>query len=74
MPLGPYQAIARACLAGRVTPRFRHRLNRFRRFNGGSLALAFLDLTGQIDIRTLTATLTTTAFDRSGLQWFEIGS
>ena len=29
MPLGPYQGIARACLAGRVTPRFRHRLTAF---------------------------------------------
>src|SRR6516165_4320980 len=35
--------IPRANPGGRVTPRFWHRLNRFRHFCGGSLALAFLD-------------------------------
>ena len=48
MPLGPSQAIPRAGPAGRVTPRFRHRLIRFRRFCSGSLALASLDLAGRI--------------------------
>jgi hypothetical protein len=74
MPLGPYQGIARAYPAGRVTPRFWHRLIRFRRFCGGSLALAFLDLAGRTSVRTLAATLTTTAFDRSSLQWLELSS
>src|SRR5499433_2613925 len=36
--------IPRADPGGRVTPRFWHRLNRFRHFCGGSLALASLDL------------------------------
>ena len=44
MPLGPYQDIPRADPGGRVTPRFRHRLIRFRHFCSGSLALASLDL------------------------------
>src|SRR5215471_18307458 len=35
--------IPRANPGGRVTPRFWHRLNRFRHFCGGSLALASLD-------------------------------
>src|SRR5262249_201014 len=35
--------IPRAHPGGRVTPRFWHRLNRFRHFCGGSLALASLD-------------------------------
>src|SRR5215831_16658445 len=35
--------IPRADPGGRVTPRFWHRLNRFRHFCGGSLALASLD-------------------------------
>jgi len=74
MPLGPSQGIARADPAGRVTPRFWHRLIRFRRFCSGSLALAFLDLAGRTSVRTLTATLTTTALDRSSLQWLELSS
>src|SRR6266446_6893628 len=36
--------IPRAHPGGRVIPRFWHRLNRFRRFCGGSLALASLNL------------------------------
>src|SRR6516165_3718893 len=36
--------IPRADPGGRVTPRFRHRLIRFRHFCSGSLALASLDL------------------------------
>ena len=43
MPLGQSQGIPRAHPGGRVTPRFWHRLNRFRHFCGGSLALASLD-------------------------------
>jgi hypothetical protein len=42
-PLGQYKGIPRADPGGRVTPRFRHRLIRFRRFHSGSLALASLD-------------------------------
>jgi hypothetical protein len=74
MPLGPYQGIARARPAGRVTPRFRHRLIRFRRFCSGSLALASLDLACRDHCPDISATLTTTAFDRSSLRWLEIGS
>src|SRR5262245_58256801 len=40
--------IPRADPGGRVTPRFWHRLNRFRHFCGGSLALASLDRACQI--------------------------
>jgi hypothetical protein len=43
MPLGQYHGIPRADPGGRVTPRFWHRLIRFRHFCSGSLALAFLD-------------------------------
>ena len=43
MPLGQSQASPRAHPGGRVIPRFWHRLNRFRHFCGGSLALASLD-------------------------------
>src|SRR6516164_4079095 len=43
MPLGQSQDILQADPGGRVTPRFWHRLNRFRHFCGGSLALASLD-------------------------------
>ena len=61
MPLGPYQGIARARPAGRVTPRFRHRLIRFRRFCSGSLALASLDPACRDHCPDVSATLTTTA-------------
>jgi len=37
----------------------------------GSLALASLNLTRRDILPTLTATLTTIAFDDSSLQWFE---
>src|SRR6516165_5974059 len=43
MPLGQSQDILQADPGGRVTPRFWHRLNRFRHFNSGSLALASLN-------------------------------
>src|SRR5215217_1799018 len=63
--------ISRADPGGRVTPRFRHRLIRFRHFIDGSLALASLNLTRRDILPTLTATLTTIAFDDSSLQRFE---
>ena len=44
-PLGQDSGFPRAGPGGRVTPRFRHRLIRFRHFNSGSLALASLNLT-----------------------------
>src|SRR3954468_17386712 len=44
MPLGQASGFSRAEPGGRVTPRFRHRLIRFRHFIDGSLALASLNL------------------------------
>ena len=44
MPLGQASGFSQADPGGRVTPRFRHRLIRFRHFIGGSLALASLNL------------------------------
>src|SRR3954464_11768365 len=44
MPLGQASGFSRADPGGRVTPRFRHRLIRFRHFIDGSLALASLNL------------------------------
>src|SRR5262245_60255418 len=73
MPLGPYQGIARADPAGRVTPRFWHRLIRFRRFCSGSLALASLDRACRDHRPGVSATLTTTAFDHSRSRWLGIG-
>jgi hypothetical protein len=46
-------------------------LIRFRQFIDGSLALASLNLTRRDILPTLTATLTTIAFDDSSLQRFE---
>src|SRR2546423_5258538 len=43
MPLGQSQDIPQAGPGGRVTPRFWHRLIRFRHFIDGSLALASLN-------------------------------
>ena len=40
---------------------------RFRRFRSGSLALASLDHTGRTSVRTLAATLTTTAYMSAGV-------
>ena len=74
MPLGPYQGIARARPAGRVTPRFRLRLVRFRRFCSGSLALASLDLACRDHCPDVSATFTTVAFDNSSLRWLEINT
>jgi hypothetical protein len=53
---------------------FGSRLIRFRQFIGGSLALASLNLTRRDILPTLTATLTTIAFDDSSLQRFEAGT
>src|ERR1700740_247325 len=44
MPLGQASGFSRAGPGGRGTPRFRHRLIRFRHFINGSLALASLHL------------------------------
>src|SRR6201986_3349097 len=44
MPLGQASGFSRAGPGGRGTPRFRHRLIRFRHFINGSLALASLNL------------------------------
>src|SRR5882724_1772887 len=44
MPLGQASGFSQADPGGRVTPRFRHRLIRFRHFIDGSLALASLNL------------------------------
>ena len=66
--------ISRTDPGGRVIPRFWHRLIRFRHFIGGLLALASLDLAAWTCRPDLTATLTTTAFDRSSLQWLGISS
>jgi hypothetical protein len=44
MPLGQASGFSRADPGGRVTPRFRHRLIRFRHFIDGSLSLASLNL------------------------------
>ena len=61
MPLGRYQDILRADPGGWVSPRFRHRLSRFRRFRSGSLALASLDHACPDHRPGVSATLTTTA-------------
>jgi hypothetical protein len=71
MPLGQASGFSRTDPGGRVTPRFWHRLNRFRQFIDGSLALASLNLTRRNILPTLTATLTTIALDDSSLQRFE---
>jgi len=74
MPLGPYQGIPRADPGGRVTPRFWHRLYRFRHFIDGSLALASLDRACRDHRPGVSATLTTTALDRSSLRWLGIST
>jgi hypothetical protein len=71
MPFGQASGFPRTDPGGRVNPRFWHRLIRFRHFIDGSLALASLNLTRRDIIPTLTATLTTIAFDDSSLQRFE---
>jgi hypothetical protein len=72
MPLGQYQDILQADPGGRVTPRFWHRLIRFRRFRSSLLALASLDLACRVLCPDVSATLTTAAFDRSSSRWLGI--
>jgi hypothetical protein len=72
MPLGRYEDILRADPGGSASPRFRHRLSEFRRFCSGSLALASLDHACPDHRPGFSATLTTTAFDRSGSRWLGI--
>src|SRR5207247_10992689 len=52
MPLGQASGFSRADPGGRVTPRFRHRLIRFRHFIDGSLALASLNLACRAHVPT----------------------
>src|SRR6266849_11205540 len=66
--------ISRANPRGRVTPRFRHRLIRFRHFIDGLLALASLDRACRDHRPGVSATLTTTTFNRSSLRWLEIST
>jgi len=72
MPLGRYQDILRADPGGSASPRFWHRLSEFRRFCSGSLALTSLDLACWDQSSRFSATLTTTAFDRSSSRWLGI--
>src|SRR5262249_3023036 len=53
MPPGQASGVSRADPGGRGTPRFRHRLIRFRHFIGGSLALAPLNLACRDQVPTL---------------------
>ncbi len=62
MPLGRSSGNPRTRPGRRVSPRFRHRLIRFRRFISGSLALASLGLTCRDHRPDFSATLTTMAF------------
>jgi hypothetical protein len=55
----------------RVTPRFRHRLIRFRHFIGGLLALASLNRACRNLCPGFSATFTTTALDDSSLRGLE---
>src|SRR5216683_1296566 len=72
MSLGQYQDIHRTDPEGRVNPRFRHHLIRFRHFIDGSLALASLNRTCRDRCPDFSAALTTMAFDQSGLRWLGI--
>ena len=72
MPLGRYQDILRADPGGRVIPRFWHHLIRLRHFIDGLLALASLNRACRDHRPGVSATLTTTAFDRSSLRWLGI--
>src|SRR2546427_6688970 len=67
MPLGQASGFPQADPGGRVTPRFWHRLIRFRHFIDGSLALASLNLACRNLVpafpqRSLTSLLTTAAY------------
>src|ERR1700738_3058683 len=72
MSLGQYQDIHRTDPEGRVNPRFCHHLIRFRHFIDGSLALASLNRTCRDHRPSVSAALTTVAFDQSGLRWLGI--
>src|ERR1700692_2539042 len=72
MPLGQFQDIHRTDPEGRVNPRFRHRLIRFRHFIDGSLALASLKRACRDHSPDVSAALTTVAFDQSGPRWLGI--
>src|SRR6202051_2312516 len=72
MPLGQFQDIHRTDPEGRVNPRFRHHLIRFRHFIDGSLALASLNRTCRNHRPDVSAALTTVAFDQSGPRWLGI--
>jgi hypothetical protein len=66
MPLGQASGFSRTDPGGRGTPRFRHRLIRFRHFIGGLLALASLNLACRDQVptfpqRSLPSLLTTAA-------------
>jgi hypothetical protein len=74
MPLGQSQDISQADPGGRVTPRFWHRLIRFRHFIDGLLALASLNHACRDHRPDVSATLTTMAFDHSSLRWLEINT
>jgi hypothetical protein len=73
MPLGQSQDIPQADPGGRVTPRFCHRLIRFRHFIDGSLALASLNRLPK-SCSDFSATFTTIAFDDSSSRWLEINT
>ena len=72
MPLGQASGFSRADPGGRGTPRFRHRLIRFRHFIDGSLALASLNRACRDHRPGVSATLTTVTFDHSSLRWLGI--
>src|ERR1700692_769270 len=74
MPLGQFQDIHRTDPEGRVNPRFRHHLIRFRHFIDGSLALASLNRACRDHRPDVSAALTTVAFDQSGPRWLGISN
>src|SRR5208282_1363507 len=74
MPPGQSQDIPQADPGGMTTPRFWHRLSRFRHVISGLLAFASLDHACRDHRPGVSATLTTTAFSRSSLRWLEIST
>ena len=72
MPLGQSQDIPQTDPGGMATPRFWHRLIRFRHVISGSLALASLDLACRDLCPDVSVTFTTIAFDDSSLRWLGI--
>jgi hypothetical protein len=71
MPFGQAPGSPRADPGGMASPRFRHRLIRFRHFIGGLLALASLNLACRSHRSDVSATLTTVALNDSSLRWLE---